>query len=96
MDIFDDESSESEFADPNSLSMVLCRPLSVRGARNSVKKVPTLMIDLENLFSSTFYSGAVVSTSKAVSTEDATSTSVVLETLKELNKENEEARGIFQ
>ena len=47
------------------------------------------MIDIETLFSSAFCPRADGSSSKAISTEDAAPTSTVMETLKELKKENE-------
>ena len=91
MDISNDESSDSEVADPNYLAMVLYHPLAFR-AKDTRKKVPTLMIDLDTLFSSAFYPRVVGSTSKVVTSKDAAPTPAVMETLKELKKENEFVR----
>ena len=73
MDISDDENSEPETADPNARALVLYKPMSFR-PREARKKVLTLMVDLDTLFSGTFFPRSTSSTSMDVSTEDVDST----------------------
>ena len=91
MDISDDENYEPETADPNARALVLYKPLR-NLPRVSRKKVLTMMVDLNTLFTKFVGPRSSGSSSKVVSIEDVDSTSVVLETLKDLKKENEAVR----
>ena len=90
MDISDDESSDSEAADSNPLALVLAKSLPFR-AEAKVKKAPKLMIPLDSLVSSFAAESSRNASSVTIvsSVAETATTSVVLETLKELKKDNE-------
>ena len=88
MDISEDESEDAS-DDSNALAIVLVNQPSVKA---EPEPVPTLVMDLGTLLSTFVHSDSMVASLKPVSAEALSSsapTSLIMDTLKELKKENE-------